>query len=80
MDSNDEVQVAPKKVESRSKKPEPMNEDRHVEDTDHELVESSKAPIAETRKRLAWSEKTQKEIEGHTVARGTFREIKKPKK
>ena len=71
--------MAPKNVESRSKELEPMNEAPHEEDIDHERVESTKDPIAKTRKRPVWIEKTLKEFEGHVGARGTFRESEKPK-
>eukprot|EP00253_Pinus_taeda_P034302 PITA_34302 len=52
-------------------------EDVFIESDDHELVESPRAIVPETRKGHAWLERTLKEVEGHVAARGTFGESKK---
>jgi len=48
LESNDEIQVAPKNVESKSKEPESMDQDRHEKFDDHEIVESLRATILDT--------------------------------
>lgn len=72
--------MALKNVESKSKELELMNLDPHEVSYDHELVESLRSIVPETRKRLAWLERTLKEVEGHVAPCGTFRESKKSKK
>eukprot|EP00253_Pinus_taeda_P013932 PITA_13932 len=80
LDSDDDVQIDPKNVEPKPHKPISLNEAPHEEDIDHEPIESTKSLVAETRKGHVWLEKTLKEVEGHVVSCGTFRESKKPKK
>jgi len=80
LDSDEEVHVAPKNVESKSKEPEPMDQDTHEESDFHEIIEFFRATTHETRKRLPYLKITLKEVEGHVAAHGTFRESKKQKK
>lgn len=67
-------------METKSKELGLMDQAPLEEFNDHEPVESPRASVLDTRKRLARLEWTLKEVEGHSAARGTFRESKKPKK
>ena len=80
LDSDDEMRVAPKNVESKPKELEPMEQDSlEASNEPHEFFDSPRVIVLETRKRLAWLERTLKEA-GHAASRGTFRESKRPNK
>lgn len=53
LDSNDEIQMDQKNVESKSKELELMNQNPHEESDDPELVESIRSIVPKTRKRYA---------------------------
>lgn len=75
------MQVAPKNVEPKFEEPKPMEHDPQEEfDDPHDFVDSPRVTVLETRKRLAWLERTLKEVEGHATPCLTFRESKSSKK